>query len=355
MIKIAANSCLESDTGAPHPHLNAAVALYSRATYHLLMTSRHSHARVPLLAASLLFGALCGGGALLSQSQPVRAAIPLDSHIPHEQALIDLGLSGTPGSSQPTQPIVVDRVLVDGASTYVQYHLSGSGSQTAPFLTLSDDHGATVDRGGYDGFTSSSDWSFPFPLPAWAPWRPRTIQRRYAIFAPLPATAHAAILQFNMSGAPGASGRHETVRVPLDLRALARRRIVHPHKHVRVRGVTLTVQDLSFTHLTYTYRTSRDVVYVTSRNMFAGVQGPYVADMSGRHAQVSETGPSCRTTGSGTYCSSQIIFPFQRPGTRLTLTIPAFLIFNSHYSKQRSSQALLGTIHGPWYVSFVTP
>jgi len=317
------------------------------------MMPRRPHARVPLFIASLLLGAVCGGVALLSQ--PVRTAVPLDPHIPNEQALIDLGLSGTPGSGQPTQPIGVDRVLVDGAATYVQYHLSVSGSQTAPFLTLSDDQGATVARGGYDGFTSSSDWSFPFPLPAWAPWPPRTIQRRYVILAPLTATAHAAILQFNILGISGASSRPETVRVPLDLRALTRRRIVHPNTRVRARGLTLTVQDLSFTHLKYTYRTSRNVTYVTSRNMLAGVPGPYVADASGRHVQVSETGPHCRVTGSGTYCSSQIIFPPQRPGTRLTLTIPAFLTLSNNLSKRRSSQASLGTIHGPWHVSFITP
>jgi hypothetical protein len=30
--------------------------------------------------------------------------------------------SGTPGPNQPAWPIAVDRVLVDGAATYVQFH-----------------------------------------------------------------------------------------------------------------------------------------------------------------------------------------------------------------------------------------
>ena len=72
----------------------------------------------------LLLVAVAAGIALLTRLAV--ADVPLDSHIPHEQALIDVGLSGVPGPDQPTAPIAVDRVLVDGAATYVQFHRTGS-------------------------------------------------------------------------------------------------------------------------------------------------------------------------------------------------------------------------------------
>lgn len=288
---------------------------------------------------SLVLLAVALGAALLSQ--PLRAAIPLDPHIPNEQSLINLGLSGTPGPGQPSRPIVVDRVLVDRAATYVQYHLFGSGPQSNPFPTLVGDHGVMVNGGASSGFTSLSDWPFPLPLPAWAPWRPRTIQRGYAILGPLPVTAHAAILRFGRSSAPGMLGASETVRVPLDLRALARRRVVHPNKRVSMWGLTLTMRDLDFDHLTYTYALSGHAV--------ATPQGTYVADPTGRamRMQVSEVGASCTGDRSHTRCSIQVAFPLQRPGTRLTLTIPAFLILRPH--------AAHAPLHGPWRFSFVTP
>jgi len=59
------------------------------------------------------------------QCIPLTPGVPLDPGIPNEQAVIAAGLSGAPGPGQPTRPFAVDRVLVDGAATYVQYHRSG--------------------------------------------------------------------------------------------------------------------------------------------------------------------------------------------------------------------------------------
>ncbi len=307
------------------------------------MGPRHPHPRVPLLAVSLVVLLAVALGVAL-WSRPSRAAIPLDPHIPNGQALIDLGLSGTPGPGQPSRPVVVDRVLVDRAATYVQYHLLGSGMQSdplPPLPTLTDDHGVMVRGGAPGGSTSFSDWPFPLPLPAWVPWHPRTIQRAYAILGPLPATVHAAVLHFDGLGGLGGSGAGETVRVPLDLRALARRRVIHPNKRVGARGLTLTVRDLDFDHLTYTY--------VLSGHAVAAPRGAYVTDLTGRAIRmpVSEVGASCTSDRSRTRCSIQMILPLQRPGTRLTLTIPTFLILRF--------QGAPAPLHGPWRFSFVTP
>src|SRR5438874_4434206 len=118
------------------------------------MTPRRPYERMPLLGGSLALG----GMALLAR--PTQPALLLDPHIPNERALIDLGLSGTPGPGQPTRPVTVDRVLVDRAATYVQYHLTGPGGpQGDPLPTLADDQGVMVNGDEYSGFTSSSGWT----------------------------------------------------------------------------------------------------------------------------------------------------------------------------------------------------
>ena len=87
------------------------------------------------------------------------------------------------------------------------------------------------------------------PVP-WRPPRPPTVWHGYYVIQPpLPATARIAVVQF---GGQDLGGVVETVRVPLDLRALALRRIVHPGTRVRASGLTLTLRDLAVAHLTYT-------------------------------------------------------------------------------------------------------
>ncbi len=207
----------------------------------------HRRPYTPLRVVGLLLILAVAAGLVLL-IRPASAGIALDPNIPHERALIDAGLSGAPGPGQPAVPVAVDRVLVDGAATYIQYCIIqplGTVDDLSPALT---DDGGTSLNAASSRFLSPPGLALPFPLPAWLPWRPMVSRRAATIIdAPLPAAARAAVLRFDGPGA------HETVRVPLDLRVLAHRRLAYPNTTTRAAGLTLTLQEISFTHLIYAY------------------------------------------------------------------------------------------------------
>lgn len=185
--------------------------------YRLAMTPRRPlRLRVALLVVGILLLLVAAAAGISLALRPSAAGVPLDPSIPHERALIAAGLSGTPGPGQPMAPVAVDRILVDGVATYIQYHIIqplGTRDDLSPSLT--DDHGTPLNAASSDIFYPPG-LTLPFPLPAWLPWRPMVSRRAVAIIdAPLPATAPAAVLHFDGPGV------HETVCVPLDLRALA--------------------------------------------------------------------------------------------------------------------------------------
>lgn len=152
-----------------------------------------------------------------------------------------------------------------------------------------------------------------------------------------PATAHAAVLQFTI---PGSLTTYKTIRVPLDLRALARRRVTHPHTTARAAGLTLTVQDLDFTHLTYTYTLPGNSQAFTAR--------PRLVDDSGRVVSVAAVGGECSSDAHATNCTETWVFPPQPSGVRLTLTIPTFWLFVHGAWRPRLAR-------GPWRIPFVVP
>lgn len=254
--------------------------------------------------------------------RPGQPPLLLDPHIPNEQQLIALGLSGTPGPGQPARPVTVDRVLVDGVATYVQYHMTirPGAPESDPAPTLTDDKGVPAPGDQFSGISSLSGWTLP-PLPSWVPWHPRTIERGVIILGPLPSSARAAVLQFGAPNGPPipcgaggscAPGAIETVRVPLNLRALARRRVAHPGTRVRARGLTLTLRDLDFMHVTYTCAFKVSV--------FAYPQGAFVTNREGRviPLQSTQLGHGCGNVPSFSPSSGNLIYPPQRAGTRLT-------------------------------------
>jgi hypothetical protein len=286
---------------------------------------------------------LCGSALvlarLLAPSGPV-----LDSHIPNEQWLINEGLSGTPGPSQ-AGPMIVDRVLVDGAATYVQFHLTGAAGQIRyaplPLLlpTLYDDRRTRVNEGTM-GSIDRADGALPLPggplpLPGWVPWHPPVDQRGYAIFGPLRAGARAAILRF-------ASG--ETVTVPLHLGALAARKVTHPGTRVRASGLTLTVRAVDEASITYTYT-------------FRGAGGgggtavhPQLFTAHGRTLAVTNVVSFCRRASGRAgmmTCRDTWVFAPQPRGRRLMLTIGAFEL--------NAQPGRFSTVHGPWHLSVVAP
>lgn len=294
--------------------------------------------RARLLVAGLALLLVAAAAALALMARPASRESALDPNIPHEQALIALGLSGAPGPAQPTHPIAVDRVLVDGAATYVQFHLTGDwggpgeprAPQGNPDPILSDDQGTLIDSG-----TSNSLYLArpTLRLPSWLPWRWRLPAdwRGDTIGAPLARTARVAIVRF---GAHGGLGAGEVVRVPLNLHALARRRVSFPNARVRVAGLVITIQEFDFTHLTYTY--------TIPGGSSAFPQSNHLTD--GRHVPVpvATVNGYCSGDTSRMACAEIEAFPPQQAGARLTLTIPAFLANNR-------------TLRGPWRYSFVVP
>ena len=209
----------------------AVPAVSGRRTHHSRKVwSRH-------LSITLAAG-LCALGVLGLQarlgSQP---AIPLDPAIPNESVLIARGLSGVPAARQPHTPIAVDRVVADGAATYVQFHLLASPAPHADYVPeLFDDSGTFVNADGR-GSALMPQWALPVlarvpvsALPSWLPWRPPVVLRGVATLGALPPTARAAVLYFQNG---------ETVRVPLDLGALRRS---HVYQGPLVRQGALAIQ-----------------------------------------------------------------------------------------------------------------
>ncbi len=180
----------------------------SYGVYYAAMTLRirqRPRRRATVRGAALLLLLVAAAAGISLAVRPVATSVPLDPHIPHEQALIDAGFAGTPGPGQPTAPFAIDRVLVDGAATYVQYHMAvpvGTPLYPLPALPiLADDRGVPVpvfggDRFSASGVSSESGWTLLFALPAWVPWHPTTVRRFYVILPPLPAGARAAVLRF---------------------------------------------------------------------------------------------------------------------------------------------------------------
>ncbi len=314
----------------------------------------------PLLCAALMLLLATAAAGLTLLTRLAVADVPLDSHIPNEQALIDVGLSSVPGPDQPTRPIAVDRVLVDGAATYVQYHRTGSlSSQSNPIPAIFDDQGTRVYGGYYGGFSSSSGWTLPLALPFWVPWHPQTTQRGYAILGPLPASARGVVLQFDGSGGSSGPGGGETVRVPLGRAAPTRRRVTHPGLRARDGGIALTLRDLAFTHASYTYTqplAARSSSFFTHIGYTAYFSAPtfghasfpsfppsgQLVDGASSAAPATAIGTDCTAYTHGMSCTTRVAFPPQRHGARLTLTI--------------SSVQMTNTVrHGHWRFSVIIP
>lgn len=304
-----------------------------------MMPRRRPLSRAPLLVVGLLLLLVAAAAALALTARPTSPTLALDPNIPNERALIALGLSGTLGPGQPTHPIAVDRVLVDGAATYVQFHLTGNwggpGEPHAPQgnpvdVAISDDRGMLIDSGMGGGLYLASP-ALPLRLPSWVPWHAPAQWRGYIIAGQLARTARVAIIRFGVHGGLGAG---ETVRVSLDLRALARRRVSYPRARVRAAGLPLIVQEVDFTHLTYTYAIpAGSTIWPRITHLTDGRNAPLpIVTASG-----SCSGDTRRLT-----CTQIETFPPQRRGARLTLTIPAFQVNNR-------------TLRGPWRYSFVVP
>ena len=309
---------------------HAGVAAYARRVYRVSMTlhTRCPRLSAPLRGAILLLLLLATAAALALLVRPVSTAVPLDPAIPYEQALIDAGLSGTPGPDQPAQPAAVDRVLVDGAATYVQYHTSGPVTPGVnALLTLLDDRGHLIARGAS---LVTAPPGPPLLLPSWFPWHPPTIRRYVAFLKPLPVTAQAAVVRFPRVG--------EAIYVPLHLHTLARQPTSHPRTPIVLagrRGVSLAVDEVTATHLVVTYRPSGLIAPVT------------LLTHRGKPIPLSGVASGCDTDTGTLRCRAAWVFPPQPHGAHLTLLVSAF--------RRASPQGTATTLHGPWRIPVLIP
>jgi len=337
--------------------------------------------RAPLRAAALPLLLILIAAALASLVRPA-AGVPLDPHIPHEQALLDAGFAGVPGPDQPVAPVAVDRVLVDGAATYVQYHMAvpvGTPAYPMPALPiLADGRGVPVPVSGGDRFSTgdvspAAGWTLPVALPAWLPWHPTSVRRFYAALPPLPAPARAATLRFCLNvGQPGCSPV-ETILVPLDPRSAALRRRAHPGTTTYAAGVTLALRDLGVTHLTYTYTYAppggapypalpRIALPTPGRDVFTPLPDA-LRDAAGQLVPAVARPTVCATRPRLLRCAVTLVFPPQPPGARLTLTIRAVQLdpLGLRGARLGSPKAQLGSptvprpTRGPWLLPVVIP
>jgi len=301
--------------------------------YRLAMMTRRL--RAPLRVAGLLLLLVAAAAGIALAVRPTAAGIPLDPTIPNEQALIARGLSGVPSPGQPTAPIVVDRVVTDGTTTYVQFHSPAALGRLPDVIPmLYDDTGALInDGGGASTGTEPLDWT-RF-LPPWVPWHPPLGPvHGVATLGPLPPTARAAVLRFQNG---------ETVRVPLNLSAL---RHVHAYTGPLVSraGLQLRIAAARDTGLVLGYGLPANPM------AFGEVRGVTLRDARGRAMPVTMQSGAC-TSGGGLpdvqlACRQVWTYPLQPRGARLTLLIRSF-------AASAGSPGLVSL--GPWHLSFVIP
>ncbi len=341
--------------------------------YRLAMTPRRPpRPRAPLLIVGLLLLLVAPAAGVALLARPATPTVALEPGIPNEQALIDAGLSGTPGPGQPTSPFVVDRVLVDGTATYVQYHMAvpvGTPLYPMPALPiLADDRGVPVPVSGGDRFStgdvSSAGVALPVALPAWFPWHPTTVRRFYAALPPLPARARAATLRFCLTVGQRGCSPVETILVPLDPRAAALRHRAHPGTTARAAGVTLALRDLGVTHLTYTYTYAphggpsyrvASRYQVPTEDLFAPLHDA-LRDAAGRAVPAIARPTICATGTHVLRCATTLVFPPQPPSARLTLAIRAVQLNPFGFPKTRSGPMIVPRpTRGLWRLPVVIP
>jgi len=314
------------------------------------MTPRRPHRpRSSLLVVGLLLLLVAAAAGTALAARPAAAGVPLDPSIPNGQVLLARGLVGTPAAGQPNSPIAVDRVVTDGATTYVQFHTFASLAPGGPFWSsfsprLSDDISTMV----------TSSWSLisaspqatlpalPFPVPSWFPWRsPSVVTRGTLVLGPLPPTARAAVLRFDQLGRGVGTG--ETVRIPLNLAALRQRR-AYTGPLVRRAGLELHVAAARDTGLVLGYELPDDL---TSGVSLGGVT---LRDARGRAVpravHVSDECASGGLPDVGLMCREVWAYPPQPHGARLTLTIRSF-------TSDTHPAGPMGP--GPWRLPVVIP
>ncbi len=320
------------EEGGPSSRHRGAVVVYRWKAYLVTMMPSTRRPRLrPLLLVSVLLLLLGVAVTRLSLAlRPTLLGVPLDPGIPNEQALIARGLSGVPGPGQPASPIAVDRVVTDGAATYIQFHSTTSPGRFPDFFPqLSDGAGVPVNYGG-GASTSDGTPAWARLLLPWFPWRPPTgLLRGVITLGPLPLTARAVVLRFTTG---------ETVRVPLNLAPL--RRLPASHSPL-LRRAGLQLQAVA----------ARDTGLVLDLSPFGAAHGETLVDGHARLVPFRVVASGCSATGFADgplACREVWTYSPQPHGARLTLTIRSF-------TADISAAVMNAVGAGPWRLSVVVP
>ena len=302
------------------------------------------------LLAVLLLAAIPGVALLLLRTQPDTTA---DSYPypPNGRQLIALGLTGQPAAGAQAMPVAVDRVLVDGTQTVVQFHLAAQESGQAvilPQITMHDEQGQRYQEreGGIGGGGLAPD-RMGFLSGLLAVFSPLAHERGFAAFASLPSGTHAALLRIAYGS------RTQFVRVPLNLASLRPIASVRLPSVVSALAVTVRVTRLIRVALSEQVDYSVDLPPLAGlpriRNALYGLGGGRVWPTAGQ----MNCSPRQQPAGQSRYrirCAISWSFPAVPPRT------PLAIVVSLAPSRARFGARSLGTLVGhTWEVRMVTP
>ena len=303
-----------------------------------------------ILLAALLMAAIPGAAILLVRTQPGPAA-DLYPYPPNARQLIALGLTGQPGARAQGVPVAVDRVLVDGTQTVVQFHLAAQESGrpvSLPQIVLRDDTGQSYQEreGGIGGGALAPD-RMGFLSGLLAAFGPAANERGFAAFASLPAGTHTAILRIAYGS------RIQFLRVPLNLAALRRIPSVRLPPTVSALGVSVRITGLARVATSEQIDYSVDLPPLTGlpriRNALYGAGGGRVWPTAGQMT----CNPRQQPAGQPRYrirCALSWSFPAVPAGTPLAVAV------SLAPSRARFGAKSLGVLaRHIWTVRMVTP
>ena len=317
-----------------------------------MVRSTRPRARIALAAllAALLLAAIPGVAILLVRAQPGTAA-DLYPYPPNARQLIGLGLTGQPAAGAQDVPVAIDRVLVDGTQTVVQFHLAAqeSGKQVVlPQIALRDDAGTLYQEseGGIGGGALAPD-RMGFLSGLLAVFSPPARERGFAAFASLPAGTHAALVRV----AYGA--RTQFVRVPLNLTALRRIASKQLPPIVSALGTSVRVTGLVRVAISEQIDYTVDLPPLSGlprvQNALYGAGGGRLWPTAGQMSCDPRQQPPGRTLYR-IRCAISWSFPALPAGTPLTIAV------SLAPSRDKTGAKILGALaHRTWTVRMVTP
>jgi hypothetical protein len=295
------------------------------------MPSRGRGARWPSIAVVLLAGIAVTTVVLVARA--VQPAVPSDPNVPFGADLVAAGLSWSPVTGAPTSQGTVERVLMDGAATYLQFSVAGTAGAPPdlPAPRLSADGGAWVNAATglqADGPTRSLGY-----MPGWLPLKHSWIWHFVATYPGVPplTTRH---IEVTFAGG-------EQVEVPVDLRALRYLSVRHPRTTARADGLVFTLDAVG-------------TRFITGTSDWLSAGSPTVLDavlrVAGRRILLPVIDGDCSLGAQpGWRCTTTWAHPARWPGVRAVLTITQDLTGATTIGPTQRP------ILGPWTVPLTLP